>query len=919
MKPDIVTKLSKPNKSKTKQLMLDNGRLSDIPFEVKDFSNLNHLSLFNNKLTKLPLWIFELKKLSVLNLSNNKFNSIPEKISEGVSIRNLSFKGNFIEEISEYLTLPSNLEKLDLSNNKFTEIKFNFSKYENLKSINISNNSIKTVQYLELAESIQSLNLSGNKIKSLPSKYSSLKGIKELDLSYNQITTLPDFIGEMENLRVLDLTGNRLESLPKSLSKLKKLHKLRLNGNPIGEVPIEISSQGLDSVLYYYLNLGESIPLNEAKLLIVGQGAVGKTFLMNKLVLNETPETVTTEGIDIRKWFIQSQGEQVRLNVWDFGGQEIYHSTHQFFLTKRSIYLLVWEARKDDSILTFDYWLNIISMLSNSSPVIIVLNKIDERMKEIDQKSIKEKFPNIVGFKSVSAKEGTNISELTASIENNISNLPHIKDKLPKIWNEVRTKLEEKEEDYIEFNTYMEICNKLGLDKSESNKLSKYFHDIGVFLYFSENPILKHIIFLNPTWATNCVYRILDLKAVVESYGRFSTSLIETNLDTYDSKQITYIIELMKKFELCFEISQGNYVVPELLNVSSPEKSYNFSNSISLNYIYSFMPAGIISRLIVRLKDRIISNEFWKNGLFINFESSIAKIVSKPLDRLLSIEVNGDSKAELLAIIRAELEIINETLNFPSHEMKIKCNCNQCERSRTPYMFRWDYLVRLKNANKSKAECEHSLNNIPLEKLIGPYEIKLKEYHEEFGFSIQDLTYDIVEISTRLLERKYQYKTEDLITDMFTDNLRSKNYRISDQTRSGKSNSNAGELDIMVRNPRNMPMSIIEAFRLASAGLGNTVIIEHINKLLLNYDTNGLERNFMLVYCQAEFFSQLTSKYFTYMENLHNHRFYNSKTQLLSIAESQEFTSRSNIKVFISEHGDNQNRIELFHILVNMR
>jgi hypothetical protein len=32
--------------------------------------------------------------------------------------------------------------------------------------------------------------------------------------------------------------------------------------------------------------------------------------------------------------------------IWDFGGQEIQHSTHQFFLTTRSLYLLVVDARK---------------------------------------------------------------------------------------------------------------------------------------------------------------------------------------------------------------------------------------------------------------------------------------------------------------------------------------------------------------------------------------------------------------------------------------------------------------------------------------------------------------------------------------------------------------------------------------------
>ena len=37
----------------------------------------------------------------------------------------------------------------------------------------------------------------------------------------------------------------------------------------------------------------------------------------------------------------------MRLAVWDFGGQEIYHATHQFFLTDQSLFVLVWSARAD--------------------------------------------------------------------------------------------------------------------------------------------------------------------------------------------------------------------------------------------------------------------------------------------------------------------------------------------------------------------------------------------------------------------------------------------------------------------------------------------------------------------------------------------------------------------------------------------
>ena len=68
--------------------------------------------------------------------------------------------------------------------------------------------------------------------------------------------------------------------------------------------------------------------------------------------------------------------EHVRLNIWDFGGQEIMHATHQFFLTQRSLYLLVLNGREGGEDADADYWLRLIDSFGAESPVIVVLNKI---------------------------------------------------------------------------------------------------------------------------------------------------------------------------------------------------------------------------------------------------------------------------------------------------------------------------------------------------------------------------------------------------------------------------------------------------------------------------------------------------------------------------------------------------------------
>ncbi len=921
MKPDIEKKLN-GNPNKTKELLLENGNLKKVPIELKKFTKIKRLNLFNNRFTDLPDFFNNFNCLEYLNLNNNRFVLFPENLDKCNKIKAIVLKSNNLSDLRGLENHKKTLEKLDLSSNRLSTLRVDFSDFEKLRDVDLSENQITKFPKSLISNHLKILKIAHNNLHTIPKDIKKLEKITHLDLSFNNLSELPEELGELKELRILDISGNKLHSLPKSFSRLKKLTKLVVSGNPIGDVPIEISNQGLESVLYYYLNLGESIPLNEAKLLIVGEGAVGKTYLMNKMVNGVCPETVTTEGIDIVKWNIETPNSipsHLKLNVWDFGGQEIYHSTHQFFLTKRSVYLFIWEARKDDSLITFDYWLNIIKTLSNSSPVIIVLNKIDERTKVIDEKSINDKFPNIKSFEAVSAKEGTNLEVLKERIKELVTTLPHIGDKLPKIWSEIRDALEVMPDNYITYQAYIDICNSFGLDETQSKKLSRYFHDLGVFLHFVDNPILKHVVFLKPEWATNCVYRILDLPEVIKNNGEFTENIIESNLKGYNSKQITYVIELMKKFELCFKISNNTYVIPELLKPGEPELNIEMPNSISLIYKYDFMPAGIVSRLTVRLKDSILKKNYWKNGLYISYDNNIGKISNNQIARTLKVEVCGETKAVLLGIIRREIDSINETLNFPSHELKIQCCCNSCKDSTEPFMFDYDYLLRVKNAKLDSVQCQYSINNINLTKLIGPYEIEPELYSNDFGFNPEDLTLDLIEIASRLLERKSISQIEDLITDNFTDNLRSKNYRVTDQTRSGKSKKQSGELDIMVRNNRNMPIAIIEAFRIQSFGLGNKTIIEHINKLLINYDTNGLSRNFILCYSQASDFSNTWIKYKEYIEKLYKHHLYNEEAKLISYSEKKGLSNCSNIKVLVSTHEVNKNICEVYHLIINMR
>lgn len=70
--------------------------------------------------------------------------------------------------------------------------------------------------------------------------------------------------------------------------------------------------------------------------------------------------------------------------------------THRFFLTERSLYLLVLEDRRDDDRLVYD-WLDIMRQRGGDSPVFVVVNKCDDerRQLQLDETSLKRDYPII--------------------------------------------------------------------------------------------------------------------------------------------------------------------------------------------------------------------------------------------------------------------------------------------------------------------------------------------------------------------------------------------------------------------------------------------------------------------------------------------------------------------------------------------
>jgi len=583
--------------------------------------------------------------------------------------------------------------KLDLSSLNLTSVPESISQLTSLRFLNLADNQLTELpELIGQLKQLTALYVSNNRLIQLPESIGQLHQLQHLDLMGNQLTELPESIGQLTKLETLYLCENRLIELPPSLNNLKSLRALFLHGNEPLRLPAEVlgptrkdallqQPASPNEILDYYFRLSRGKrPLNEAKLILIGRGKVGKTSLVNRLVHNlHNTDEKKTEGINITQWPIRlPNNENVNLHIWDFGGQEIMHATHQFFLTQRSLYLLVLNGREGGEDADAEYWLKLIKSFGGESPVIIVLNKIKEHSFDINRRALQQKY-GIRDFVLTDCEDGTGIHELRRSIERETDHLEGLHDAFPSIWFAIKDRLAGMKKNYLDFDEYRDFCNQRGEpDPKAQEALAGYLHNLGVVLNYREDPRLQDTHILNPHWVTNGIYKILNSDNLQRQKGVIRLADLTEVLDAteYPASMRRFILDLMKKFDLCFSFpDEETYLIPELLDKQEPIEAGGFKPEECLNfqYHYSVLPEGLLPRFIVRTHLLSEGLKRWRTGAFLRFEGNWALVKADVQDKKVFIYVSGADirgRRRLLAVIRSEFERIHHDIrNLEPREM----------------------------------------------------------------------------------------------------------------------------------------------------------------------------------------------------------------------------------------------------------
>lgn len=683
-------RIEEAQRSAAEELDLQSMNLTALPESLGQLTQLKSLEIGFNKLRHLPEWIGKLTQLRELSLFENQLTTLPESMVELTRMKELDLADNQLAALPKWTSKLAQLRRLDLSENKLTSLPESIGELTLIKDLELPYNKLTSLpETIGKLTQLRELRLDGNQLTWLPDSISKLSQLEVLDLSDNKLASLPESIGNLTQLTHLYLDDNALTTLPDSLERLTKLGLLYLHGNAaIGLSPDILGPTWREAgrnkrpadpraILAFYFSQRKrsAKPLNEVKLLLVGHGRVGKTSLSKALrgvPHNETePET---PGIERHPLPLTSGKSAITAHVWDFGGQEFLHQTHQFFFSERSIYVVVLTGRQGRPMQEAEYWLRLIRTYGSGSPVVIVLNQIRVHPFTVDEHFLKENYPEVKAVVKADCDPRVGIAPLHKTLGTLAGSMPGVREKIDPAWARVRKHLEEMKDSFVPFARYREICVEQGVKDSEKQDILATILDcLGIALNYRDDPRLRDTSVLKPRWLVDGIYTILRWLHKHETNGLlqledFSRAL--KSKKTYPPDMHPFLLALMQKFELCFQMEgdQGVYLVPGLLNENQPRelKQFMTSKARRLQFRYDDLrPLGLLPRFIVRSHTLSEKQPRWLRGVVLARGKARALVRGDHEGRVTDIFAlgeNTDDRVWLTEFILDEMRVLNDKL-----------------------------------------------------------------------------------------------------------------------------------------------------------------------------------------------------------------------------------------------------------------
>ncbi len=511
-----------------------------------------------------------------------------------------------------------------------------------------------------------------------------LTRLQTLNLDSTGVTDLSALVGltRLESLGLYDC-GPVPTDLLRHLAFQTQLVYLR--ASKAAGLPVEVLSHDffdgcVTRLRAYFAELDRGAEQeNEVKVILLGNSRVGKTQLCLRFRGRPFDESVeSTHGVQIwrkeLKILTDDEEQAFQVNWWDFGGQDIYHSTHSLFLRSHAVFVILWtptrenrDEHEENGIplrnQPLAYWLDYVHSLAGSdSPVIVVQSQCD---RFSDRRPAPAESANFNFFQTCaySAKEDLGRETLEGQLRDAMRyllersgalSIGQGRAKLRRRLYALRSEDQERQPKERQYRTltlaeFQVLCNEAGGSVSWEHALD-YFHHTGVLFY--EKHLFSSGIILDQNWALEAVYTVFDRSRVtpwLRDSGRFTREdLVHLAWEKHSKEEQVLFLSFMKSCGVCFPCGKAakgeqRFVAPDLLPIfdKARVKLYAWRDEPgipTLRLEYRFFHQAVIRNLMSALGSQAGDlAEYWKYGLWLKDDQRDAQL-------LIQFESNATAK-----------------------------------------------------------------------------------------------------------------------------------------------------------------------------------------------------------------------------------------------------------------------------------
>jgi internalin A len=788
-------------------LDLGGMELDKLPESLRELTHLRSLRVDRNKLTVLPDWLGELTNLQSLVLGSMRVAALPELLGQLTSLKEFVLWQSQVTALPDWLGRLTNLQRLDLEANELMALPDWLGRLTSLQNLDFWGNRLTALpDSLGQLTNLQSLDLGKNGLTALPDSLGQLTNLQSLRLGNNGLTALPDSLGRLTNLQSLVLAGNSISDLPAEVSSLRNLKDLNLDDNPLSRELAAAYKEGLEAVMRYLrAKAGAQVVLNEAKLILIGEGEIGKSCLLGALRGDPWVEGLpTTHGIEIKPVKVTNPdtGLEITLNGWDFGGQRVYRPTHQLFFSSPAVYLVVWKPREGPQQGFVREWISLVKHREPDAKILVVATHggPGQRQPDVDRQEIWDLFGRdtvrdffLVDSKPDEKGERRGIAELKDAIARLAATLPEMGRKVPARWQRATEELQGAESAYLPLEQVLAICRGTGMDDGEASLFVTVSHRLGHFIHYEHDPALRDIVVLKPDWLATAMSLVLDDEDTRHNHGlvkfeRLGQLWDDPNREKelrYPPKLHPVFLRLMERFDLSYRVAgfpdEGEssctsliaQLVPDVrpdISLQWPaEKAKGDGQQMQICEIVESVkgqsaPAeGLFYQLIVRLHKYSLgrvtydNSVHWQRGLVLDADYN-GRALLEHVGNDVRITVRAPYPERFLAVLTSEVKWLVE--NFWSGlrcDVMVPCVEPCGKKAPGTGLFEVQKLIESKKKQRPEYPCpvcnewqdiDHLLRNAPAAQRLPLVELV------EVLSGLTDLKGDLGRVRTLLIDQQ---------------------------------------------------------------------------------------------------------------------------------------------------------------------